>query len=346
MATKKPSTPAHSTLYQDIRSVIDSARNKVYQTANFAMVQAYWSVGRLIVEEEQQGQQRAAYGASLIKTLSKELVLEFGKGFDESNLRHMRNFYSNFQKQDALRPELSWTHYRLLLKINNEQARNYYMSSSAEQRWSTRELERQIHTQYYERILATNPKEILPIPVSKKGIEKLQPKDVIKDPYVLEFLDIKGQPDFKETDLELALVDQLQSFLLELGKGFSFVGRQYRLSADTKHYYIDLVFYNYLLKCFVLIDLKTGSLSHEDIGQMDFYVRYFEDQIKQADDNPTIGLILCAEKDNTIAKYSLLSESKQIFASKYKTYLPTEEELQREIDRSKHQLLLERKLSK
>jgi predicted nuclease of restriction endonuclease-like (RecB) superfamily len=219
------------------------------------------------------------------------------------------------------------------------------MQSAAEQIWSTRDLQRQINTQYYERILANNPKEVTPIPVAGNELEKSRPSDVIKDPFVLEFLNIKTNKKIQESELEKALIDQLQSFLLELGKGFSFVGRQYKVSSETDHFYVDMVFYNYLLKCFVLIDLKTGKLSHRDIGQMDFYVRYFEDQIRLEGDNPTIGLILCAEKDNTIAKYSLLSESKQIFASKYKTYLPSEEELQREIERGRHQIELEKKLN-
>ena len=240
--------------------------------------------------------------------------------------------------------ELSWTHYRMLLKVVNEKARQYYMQEAISQNWSTRTLQRQLNTQYYERILASHPKESSIKPLKGTGIEPSKASDVIKDPYILEFLNIKPKRELLEQELEQALIDQLQAFLLELGKGFSFVGRQYRISSETEHFYVDLVFYNYILKCFVLLDLKTTKLSHRDIGQMDFYVRYFEDQIKGEDDNPTIGLILCAEKDNAIAKYSLLNESKQIFASKYKTYLPTIEELQKEITRGRDQIELEKKL--
>jgi len=256
----------------------------------------------------------------------------------------MRKFYALFPKVDALRQELSWTHYRMLLRVNNDQARIYYLEECVSQKWSTRTLQRQLSTQYYERILSSNPASIPSIPVSKDELDIVRPSDLIKDPYLLEFIDVKSNVKIHESKLEQALINQLQEFLLELGKGFSFVGRQYKISTDTEHFYVDLVFYNYHLKCFVLIDLKTGKLNHQDIGQMDFYVRYFEDQVKLKGDNPTIGLILCAEKDNAIAKYSLLSDSKQIFASKYQTYLPTEEELQKEIARGRHQIEIENKL--
>jgi len=329
-------------LYNDVKHIIDESRSSIYRAANFGMVQAYWNVGRLIVEEEQTGGQRATYGEELIKQLAKRLTKQ-GAGFSERNLWYMKQFYQQWSKVNALRSELSWTHYRMLLKVSNERARDYYMQASADQNWSTRTLERQLMTQYYERILASGSKEIPVIPFAKKEHPQ-QASDVIKDPFVLEFLNIKPSQEILESELEEGLMNQLQSFLLELGKGFSFVGRQYKVSAGTSHFYVDLVFYNYILKCFVLIDLKAGKLTHKDIGQMDFYVRYFEDQVKLEGDNPTIGLILCAEKDNAIAKYSLLSDSKQIFASKYKTYLPSEEELQREIERGRHQIEIEKKL--
>lgn len=338
--------PNADKLYATISEIIEQARNMIYRTANSAMVQAYWNIGRTIVEEEQAGAERAQYGTQQLKHLSGLLSEKYGKGFDESNLRHMRHFYKANPIQDALRPELSWTHYRMLLKVEDKRARSYYMEASADQKWSTRDLERQLSTQYYERILANNPKQIPAIPIAKGELELSSPSDVIKDPVMLEFLDIKSTKKLNETKLEEALMNQLQEFLLELGKGFSFVGRQYRVGADTEHFYIDLVFYNYHLKCFVLIDLKTGKLNHQDIGQMDFYVRYFEDQVKLKGDNPTIGLILCAKKDNAIAKYSLLNDSKQIFASQYKTYLPSEEELQKEIERGRHQIELENKFKK
>lgn len=329
----------------NIRQIIDEARSKVYRTANF---KAYWQIGKLIVGEEQKGKKRAEYGSFLLQELSEQLTTEYGKGFDESNLRHMRGFYSSFPIQDALRPELSWTHYRLLLKVEREDAKDFYLQESIDGNWSTRTLERQINSLYFERMMLT--------PVRKRGLikkeadskkEKTQASDIIKDPYVLEFLDLKSKAGFYEHDLEQAIIDKLQDFLLELGKGFCFVARQYRLTVDArKHFYADLVFYNYILKCFVVIDLKVGELTHQDIGQMDMYVRYFEDQVKQKGDNPTIGLILCSEKNKTIVKYSLLSESKQIFASKYKTYLPTEKQLVQEIKRERELVETEQRLKK
>lgn len=331
-------------LYNKVIQIIEQARNTVYRTANFALVQSYWNIGKRIVEEEQNGKERAEYGKQLIKQLSIKLQSKYGKGYNTTNLRYMRQFYINFKKRHAVSGELSWTHYRILLKVFNEQARVYYMQEAITQNWDTRTLQRQVNTQYYERILANNPKEV-PAIKSPNKLQTYKPKDVIKDPYILEFLDIKSRQEFLEKDLEQALINQLQGFLLELGKGFSFVERQYRVSAETEDFYVDLVFYNYILKCFVLIDLKTTKLSHRDIGQMDFYVRYFEDKIKLEGDNPTIGIMLCAEKDNAIAKYSLLSDSKQIFASKYKTYLPTLEELEEEIKRGRHQIELENKLN-
>jgi len=244
----------------------------------------------------------------------------------------MRQFYITFPKRHALSSELTWTHYRLLMRVEKEDAREFYVKEAIESNWDTRTLERQINSFYYERILMSGEENKLAVKEeaeSKK--EEMNPANIIKDPYVLEFLDLKPNQKFYEKELEQGLIDMLQDFLLELGKGFSFVRRQYRISAEDEHFYVDLVFYNYILKCFLLIELKTGKLTHQDIGQMDMYVRYFEDQIKQEDDNPTIGLILCAEKNKAIAKYSVLNESKQMFASKYQLYLPTEKQLQQEI---------------
>ncbi|MGL4949980.1 MAG: PDDEXK nuclease domain-containing protein, partial [Anaeroplasmataceae bacterium] len=261
---------------------------------------------------------------------------EFGKGFTSTNLKTMRKFYSKFQNSHALRDQLTWTHYRLLLKFDDDRKREFYIDECIKSNWSTRQLERQIKSFYYKRLLSTkedNKEEV------RNEISTLEnPKninDVVKDPYILEFLNLKENKRFLEKDLEQGLIDNLQEFLLELGKGFSFVGRQRRITADGEHFYVDLVFYNYLLKCFVLIDLKLGKLTHQDIGQMDFYVRYYEKEIKGTDDNPTIGIILCSEKNETIVKYSILEESKQIFASKYMLYMPTEEELKREISKDR-----------
>jgi predicted nuclease of restriction endonuclease-like (RecB) superfamily len=257
----------------------------------------------------------------------------------------MRQFYQLFEKSHALRDELSWTHYRLLLKVKNDQARQFYMQETIDCNWSTRSLERQINNLYYERMLMSKNTQV----VKEEAIEKTDrqnPQDIIKDPYVLDFLGLKDNTAFRESELEQAIIDKLQDFLLELGKGFAFVGRQYRLTTETgKHFYADLVFYNYILKCFLIIDLKVEPLTHQDIGQMDMYVRYFEDKIRHKTDNPTIGLILCTEKDKTIVKYSLLKESQQIFASKYMTYLPTEKELQREIQWERQQIEQEKQLN-
>ncbi|MFM8850969.1 MAG: YhcG family protein [Cytophagales bacterium] len=325
---------------------MDNARGTAYRAVNFAMVHAYWKIGRLIFEEEQRGKRRAEYGTSLLKQISRNLSLEYGKGFDESNLRHMRNFFSSFPIQDAVRPELSWTHYRLILKVERSDAKEFYMKEAIEGNWSTRALERQINTLYFERMLMTPKKgkrDVKSEAEQKKEISK--PVGIIKDPYVLEFLDLKSNTKFYEHELERAIIDKLKEFLLELGKGFSFIARQYRLTVGSgKHFYADLVFYNYILKCFLVIDLKVGELTHQDIGQMDMYVRYFEDQVRQVGDNPTIGLILCSEKNRTIVKYSLLNDSQQVFAAKYKTYLPTEKQLKKEIEQERNLIESEKRL--
>lgn len=297
------------------------------------MVEAYWHIGKRIFEEEQHGQGRAKYGTFLLKELSKELNNEFGKGFDERELRRMRQFYQFFPIRDALRPELTWTHYRVILRVDNSKAREYYITETATASWSTRQLERNINTLYYERLLSTQTKKAAL--ADQQKMEKGAASDLIKNPYVLEFLGLERPTSYSETDLETAIISNLQAFLLEMGKGFSFVGRQYRIKTDTKVFYIDLVFYNYILKCFVLIDLKIHELTHQDIGQMDMYVRMFEDLKKTEGDNPTIGIILCADKDQTIVKYSMLEESKQLFASRYKLVLPTENELRAELEREK-----------
>jgi predicted nuclease of restriction endonuclease-like (RecB) superfamily len=334
------------TLYQEVKQIIEESRNTVYQTANTEMVKSYWNIGRKIVEEEQNGSDRAEYGAEIISLLSQRLKPQ-GKGFSKRNLWYMKQFYQQWPKVNAVRSELSWTHYRLLLKVSEEKERAFYLNESIAENWSTRTLERQINSFYYKRILAT-PKESQNLikQESEKNKEELKPVDFIKDPYVLEFTGLKPNQKFYEKELEQAIIDKLQDFLLELGRGFSFVGRQQRISLEHEHFYIDLVFYNYILKCFLLIDLKTGKLTHQDIGQMDTYVRVFEEKVRQESDNPTIGLVLCSEKNKALAKYSLLSENKQIFASKYFTQLPTEEELQQEIERERTQIELEKRLNK
>ena len=248
----------------------------------------------------------------------------------------MRQFYQFFSILSALRRELTWTHYKALIRVENEKARAYYLQEAAEQNWSVRALERQINSLYYERLLMSRDKAAVTEEMQQKTAPLAPtPQDFIKDPYVLEFLDIPDAHEFREAELEQAIIGKLQAFMLELGKGFAFVARQQRISTETKDFFVDLVFYNYILKCFVLVDLKTGGLTHQDIGQMDMYVRLFEDTIKSADDNPTVGIVLCTEKDHTVVKYSVLNENRQLFASKYMLYLPTEEALREELERER-----------
>lgn len=331
-----------NSLYQNVKNILEEARAKAYSSINFYMVQAYWNIGKMIVDE-QNGKDKAEYGEYLIKNLSKNLTKDFGKGFTSTNLKTMRKFYLVFPNGHSLRDQLSWTHYRLLLKVDDIKKREFYIDECIKSNWSTRQLERQINSFYYERLLSSQNKDLVRNEI--QGLEaKIKTNDIIKDPYVLEFLELKENRDFLEKDLEQGLMNNLQEFLLELGKGFAFVGRQKRITADGEHFYVDLVFYNYLLNCFVLIDLKLGKLTHQDIGQMDFYVRYFEKEMKKENDNPTIGIILCSEKNETIVKYSILDESKQIFASKYMLYMPTEEELKREINKDREILEIEKRL--
>lgn len=331
---------ASNHLFAEIREVLVTARRTAYKAVNFAMVTAYWNVGRLIVEDEQKGHIRAEYGKAILADLSKRLTDEFGKGFDERELRRIRQFYLVFPKWDALRPELTWTHYRLLIRVQNEQARLWYMNEAAEQTWSSRQLDRQISVLYYERLL--NSTDTLSVrEEAEKNLAQLAPQEFIHDPYVLEFLNLKNYPALHETDIEKSLINNLQSFLLELGKGFCFVARQKLMRYDNEDFYVDLVFYHSILKCHVLIDLKLGKLTHQDVGQMDSYIRMFDDLYKHTDDNPTLGLILCSDKNEAVVKYSVLAEHRQIFASKYLLELPTPEVLQQEIMRERKQLEIE-----
>jgi predicted nuclease of restriction endonuclease-like (RecB) superfamily len=330
-------------LFSDIRMVLNSARQKAFTAVNATMVEAYWNIGRLIVEK-QGGEERAVYGDGLIIGLSKQLTAEYGRGYTITNLKYMRQFYLIFSKSHALRDQLSWTHYRLIMRVENQQARNYYVDECVKGNWSTRQLERQINSFCYERVLSSKNRNDVRDEIIKKE-PNVTPHDIIKDPYVLEFLGLKQNDHLYETELEQALISHLQKFLLELGKGFTFEARQKRLSFDGRHFYIDLVFYHYILKCFVLIDLKSGDLTHQDIGQMQMYINYYTRELMNEGDNPPIGIILCADKSESIVRYTFPEGGNpQIFTSKYKLYLPTEEELAREITAEKELLLRERNL--
>lgn len=329
------STPISTELLSAIRTLLTQTRTQLQQTVNHAMVKTYWEVGKLIVEHEQKGGDKAAYGKKQLEQLSKQLQFEFGKGFNERNLRRMRAFFLAYPIWTAVRSELSWTHHRILLQVSNEKAREWYSKEAIENAWSARALERQIDKLYYDRLLMSKDKA----PVIQEAETHTKPlqvdaKNYLRDPYILDFLNLSHQP-VVETQLEQGLIDNLQQFLLELGKGFAFVERQQRIATDDQDFYIDLVFYNFKLKCFLLIDLKIGKLTHQDVGQIDTYVRIYDEHRKGSDDNPTIGLILCSEKNETIAKYSVLKDSKQLFASKYLHYLPSEEELRRELERER-----------
>jgi len=322
-----------NSLYNEVKNILERARSRAYTAVNSAMVEAYWHIGRLIVER-QGGEERAEYGLGLINSLAERLTAEYGKGYTVSNLKYMRQFYLQFQNRHALRDQLTWTHYRLIMKVENENARRFYIDECAKSNWSTRQLERQINSLFYERLLSSKGTEAKNAVFSEiygkePGVSAL---DIIKDPYVLEFLGLNHNEHHFESDFEKALISHIQKFLLELGRGFTFEARQKRISFDDEHFYIDLVFYNYILKCFVLIDLKTGKLTHQDIGQMQMYVNYYTRELKNEGDNPAIGIILCADKSESVVKFTLPEDNTQIYTSKYKLYLPTENELLKELE--------------
>lgn len=327
-------------LYHEVQKILQLARQTAYKAVNYAMVSAYWQIGKVITEDELQ-HKRAEYGKSVLRNLAMRLTEEFGKGFDESNLRYMCLFYKAFPIYDTLRHELSWSHYRKLISVEDEKARQWYMNEAASQVWSTRQLDRQISTLYYERLaLSTNKQSV--VEEAEQKLANYTAEDFIHTPVVLEFLNLKDYPSLHESTLEQALIDNLQDFLLELGKGFCFVARQKRMRYDDEDFYLDLVFYHSILKCHVLIDLKLGKLTHQDVGQMDSYIRMYDALYKNEDDNPTIGLILCSQKNEAIARYSVLNDAKQIFASRYTLYLPSEEELKREIEKEQKRILEKR----
>ena len=323
----------------EIKQILITARQKAYLSINSAMVEAYWLIGKRIVEEEQQGKERAAYGEEILKTLSVELNKEFGKGFGERNLRDFRQFYLTFQESEiwhTVCAKLSWSHIRLVMRVESSDAQKYYLQEATENHWSVRTLDRNISTLYYHRLLSSQIKE----PVVQEMQEKTKDfqknnLDFIKNPAVWEFLGLPNNSGYTETVLEQAIINEMQKFLLELGKGFAFVDRQQLIRTETCEFYIDLVFYNYILKCFVIIEIKTHKITHQDIGQLDMYVRMYDELKRGKEDNPTIGILLCTETDKTIARYSVLNENKQLFTSKYLLYLPTEKELVAEIERQK-----------
>lgn len=318
-------------LYDQIRRVLLEAQSSVSRAVNTTMVHAYFEIGRLIVDDEQHGRARAEYGEETLKLLSERLTVEFGRGFSMRNLRNMRTFYLTFRNRQTLSARLSWSHYALLMRLDDEQARDFYIKEAEAENWSVRELDRQINSLLFERLaLSLNKVEIKAL--AEQGQILKSSRDAIKDPYILEFLGLHEQAAYSEKDLETTLIDNLQSFLLELGKGFTFVARQKRITLDAEHFYIDLAFYNRLLRCFVLIDLKIGKLTHQDLGQMQMYVNFYDRDVRTADENPTIGIVLCRDKKETIARYTLPEGNTQIFASKYKLYLPTEDELIKEVD--------------
>ena len=312
-------------IFDSIKELVINSRNKVYQTVNTEMLKLYWNIGKTIMEI-QQGDERASYGDAVLEKLSKRLTEEFGKGFSKRNLERMRKFYIYFPKATTVSSQLSWSHYLELIKIEEKLKRSFYLNECINSKWSVRELQRQKDSLLYERLVLSTDKQKV-IELSQKGHILKTSKDLVKDPFVLEFLDIKENTKYLESDLESNILEHLKEFLLELGKGFSYVGNQVRLTLDEDHFYPDLVFYNRILKCFVIIDLKIGKVSHQDIGQMQMYVNYYDREIKDDYENPTVGILLSTDKNKTIVKYTLPEDNKTIFSSEYKLHLPTEQEL-------------------
>ena len=329
-------------IYRTIKEILESSQKSAYTAVNNIMVEAYWNIGKIIIEAQNRNE-KSGYGESLIKNLSRELTKEFGRGYSVSNLSYMRQFYVEFSDFSLEINKLNWTHYRLLLKVKNKAARDFYFEESVRERWSTRQLERQINTFFYERLLSSKNKNLMLADVKAQETGK-KFDDIIKDPYILEFLNLEDKNYVYEKDLENALLEHLQKFLLELGKGFSFVARQKRINFGGENFYIDLVFYNYLLKCFVIIDLKVEKLTHQDLGQMQMYVNYYTREMMNDGDNPPIGIVLCSEKSDSVVKYTLPENNTQIFASKYMLYLPTEEELKQELEKERMLIETEKKL--
>ena len=319
--------------FNNIKDLVINSRNKVYQVVNIEMLNLYWNIGKSIIEI-QQGEERAKYGDTILDKLSQKLTSEFGKGFSKRNLERMRKFYLLYQNWQTVSAKLSWSHYLELIKIDEEPRRNFYLNECINSSWSVRELQRQRDSLLYERLIISADKEKI-LELSEKGQVLKSSKDLVKDPFVLEFLDIKENTNYLENDLEKNIIEHLKEFLLELGKGFSYVGNQVRLTLEEDHFYPDLVFYNRLLKCFVIIDLKVGKVSHQDIGQMQMYVNYYDRKIKQNDENKTIGILLSTNKNETVVKYTLPEDNKTIFSSEYKLHMPTEQDLIKAVEEEK-----------
>lgn len=329
-------------IFNAIKQLVINSRNKVYSTVNTEMLNLYWNIGKAIMEI-QQGDERANYGDAVIEKLSEKLTAEFGKGFSKRNLERMRKFYIYFPIATTVSSQLSWSHYLEIIKIEEKSKRSFYIKETINARWSVRELQRQIGSLLYERLLLSANKDKI-LELAEKGQELKNSKDLVKDPFVLEFLDIKENTDYLESDLEKNILEHLKEFLLELGKGFMFVGSQVRITLEDEHFYPDLIFYNRLLKCFVIIDLKIGKVSHQDIGQMQMYVNYYDRKIKNDDENPTVGILLSTQKNKTVVKYTLPEDNKNIFSSTYKLHLPTEQELIYAIEEEKKNLELNEEL--
>lgn len=325
-------------IFDDIKELVINSRNKVYSAVNTEMLNLYWNIGRIIMGIQQENE-RANYGEAVLEKLSEKLTKEFGKGFSKRNLERMRKFYIYFPIATTVSSQLSWSHYLEIIKIEEESKRNFYINETINSRWSVRELQRQIASLLYERIcLSSNKEKVLEL--SEKGQELKCGKDLVKDPFVLEFLDIKENTEYLESDLEKNILKHLKEFMLELGNGFMFVGSQVRITLEEDHFYPDLVFYNRLLKCFVIIDLKIGKVTHQDIGQMQMYVNYYDREIKKDDENPTVGILLSTSKNKTVVKYTLPEDNKSIFSSSYKLHLPTEQDLINAVEEEKKNLEL------
>lgn len=325
-------------IYANIKELVINARNKVYTTVNVEMLNLYWNIGKIIMDI-QKGDKRASYGDAILDKLSKKLTDEFGKGFSKRNLERMRKFYISFPIATTVSSQLSWSHYLELIKIDEEAKRSFYLNECINSRWSVRELQRQINSLLYERLLLSSDKSKKKELIEKGQVLK-ESKDLIKDPFVLEFLDIKENTDYLESDLEKNILEHLKEFLLELGKGFMFVGSQVRITLGEEHFYPDLVFYNRLLKCFVIIDLKIGKVTHQDIGQMQMYVNYYDRDVKSKDENKTIGILLSTDKNKTIVNYTLPEDNETIFSTEYKLHMPTEQELIDAVEEEKRNIEL------